>query len=76
MPKMFLKEKGNSYQIGDKYLGGWHTKICLTHVLKGIKSIRDEGNIIIEGSHKERQKKTFEFINNYLDGLKDEYNKV
>ena len=76
MPKMFLKEKGSSYQIGDKYLGGWHTKICLTHVLKGIKSIRDEGNIIIEGSHKERQKKTFEFINNYLDGLKDEYNKV
>ena len=35
-----------------------------------------EGNIIIEGSHKERQKKTFEFINNYLDGLKEEYNKV
>ena len=76
MPKMFLKEKGCSYQIGEKYLGGWHTKICLTHVLKGIKSIRDEGNIIIEGSHKERQKKTFEFINNYLDGLKEEYNKV
>jgi hypothetical protein len=76
MPKMLLKEKGNSYQIGDKYLGGWHTRICLTHVLKGIKSIRDEGNIIIEGSHKERQKKTFEFINNYLEGLKEEYNKV
>ena len=57
MQKMFLNEKGNSYQIGDKYLGGWHTRICLTHVLKGINSIRDEGNIIIEGSHKERQRK-------------------
>lgn len=75
MPKMFLKEKGISYQIGDKYLGGWHTKICLTHVLKGINSIKDEGNIIIEGSFKERQKKTFEFINNYLDNLKKEYEK-
>ena len=28
MPKMFLKEKGNSYQIGNKYFGGWHTRIC------------------------------------------------
>ena len=70
MPKMFL-----NYQIGNKYFGGWHTKICLTHVLKGINSIKDEGNIIIEGSFKERQKKTFEFINNYLDNLKKEYKK-
>jgi hypothetical protein len=75
MPKMFLKEKGNSYQIGNKYFGGWHTRICLTHVLKGINSLKDEGNIIIEGSHKERQKKTFDFINNYLDSLKKEYQK-
>ena len=75
MPKMFLVEKGNCYQIGNKYLGGWHTRICLTHVLKGINSIRDEGNIIIEGSHKERQKKTFNFINDYLDNLKKEYEK-
>ena len=70
MPKMFL-----NYQIGNKYFGGWHTRICLTHVLKGINSLKDEGNIIIEGSHKERQKKTFDFINNYLDSLKKEYQK-
>ena len=57
------------------YFGGWHTRICLTHVLKGINSLKDEGNIIIEGSHKERQKKTFDFINNYLDSLKKEYQK-
>lgn len=76
MPKMFLVEKGNCYQIGDKYLGGWHTRICLTHVLKGINSIKDEGNIIIEGSYKERQKKTFNFINDYLDNLKREYKKL
>ena len=75
MPKMFLVEKGNCYQIGDKYLGGWHTRICLTHVLKGINSIKDEGNIIIEGSYKERQNKTFNFINDYLDNLKKEYEK-
>ena len=75
MPKMFLKEKGNSYQIGNKYFGGWHTRICLTHVLKGINSLRDEGNIIIEGSYKERQKKTFSYINDYLDNLKKEYEK-
>ncbi len=73
MPKMFLKEKGNSYQIGNKYFGGWHTRISIIHVLKGINSFKDEGNIIIEGSHKERQKKTFDFINNYLDSLKKEY---
>jgi hypothetical protein len=73
MPKMFLVEKGNCYQIGDKYLGGWHTRICLTHVLKGINSIKDEGNIIIEGSHKERQNKTFDVINNYMDSLKKEF---
>ena len=74
MSKMFLVEKGNCYQIGDKYLGGWHTKICF--VLKGINSIKDEGNIIIEGSYKERQKKTFNFINDYLDNLKKEYKKL
>lgn len=76
MPKMFLQEKGNSYQIGNKYFGGWHTRICLTHVLKGINSLKDEGNIIIEGSHRERQKKTFNFINDYLDNLKKEYEKL
>jgi len=76
MPKMFLKEKGNSYQIGNKYFGGWHTRICLTHVLKGINSLKDEGNIIIEGSYKERQKKTFNHINDYLDNLKKEYDKL
>ena len=76
MPKMFLKERGSSYQIGNKYLGGWHTRVSIIHVLKGIKSFKDEGNIIIEGSYKERQKKTFNFINNYLDNLKKEYDKL
>lgn len=75
MSKMFTKKEGHSYKIGNEYLGGWHTRICLTHVLKGINSLRDEGNIIIEGSHKERQKKTFNFINDYLDNLKKEYEK-
>lgn len=32
-------------------------------------------NIVI-GSFKKRQNKTFDFINNYLEGLKEEYNKV
>ncbi|MBQ7127141.1 hypothetical protein IJO12_08645 [bacterium] len=75
MSKMILKDKGCSYQIGDKYLGGWSTKICLTHVLKGINSIKDESNIIIEGSFRERKKKTFEYLNGYLDNLKNEYKK-
>ena len=76
MPKMFTKKEGHSYKIGSEYLGGWHTKISIIHALKGINSFKDEGNIIIEGSHKERQKKTFSFINDYLDGLKKEYDRL
>ena len=40
MPKMFLKETGDSYQIGNKYLGGWHTRISIIHALKGINSLK------------------------------------
>ena len=75
MPKMFTKKEGHSYKIGNEYLGGWHTRISIIHVLKGINSFKDDGNIIIEGNFKDRQKKTFNFINNYLDNLKKEYEK-
>ena len=81
MPKMFtVKGPVNmGYQIGDdktNHFGGWHTRISIIHVLKDINSFKDEGNIIIEGSHKERKRKTFDFINNYLDNLKKEYHKL
>lgn len=75
MSKLFTQKEGHSYKIGNEYLGGWHTRISIIHVLKGINSFKDEGNIIIEGSYKERQKKTFNFINDYLDNLKKEYEK-
>ena len=73
--KMSLKERGNSYQIDNKYLGGWHTRISIFHALKGINSFKDE-SIVIEGSHKERQKETFNFINDYLNNLKKIYDKL
>ena len=75
MSKLFTKKEGHAYKIGNEYLGGWHTRISIIHALKGINSFKDEGNIIIEGSYKERQKKTFNFINDYLDNLKKEYEK-
>ena len=75
MSKLFTKKEGHSYKIGNEYLGGWHTRISIIHALKGINSFKDEGNIIIEGSYKERQKKTFSYINDYLDNLKKEYEK-
>ena len=63
------------YILGNEYFGGYNTRISIIHALKGINSFKDEGNIIIEGSYKERQKKTFNYINDYLDNLKKEYEK-
>ena len=75
MRKLFTQKEGHAYKIGNEYFGGYNTRISIIHVLKGINSFKDEANIIIEGSHKERQKKTFNFINDYLDNLKKEYEK-
>ena len=57
----------------DKIYRETHIRMLYSHINKVFAS--DFRYNIVIGSHKERQNKTFNFINKYLDNLKKEYEK-
>lgn len=59
--------------INDKNYSETHIRMLYSHIKKDLFS--DFKYNIVIGSHKERQNKTFNFINDYLDNLKKEYEK-
>ena len=58
-----LLEKRNSINKPETIIRTGFLRFVLSHFI-------NNKEIIVNGSHKERQRKTFDFINDYLDNLK------
>ena len=51
------------------------TLLSILHICPSINSHEIQDDLIIEGSFRERQKKTLGFINDYIDNLKMKFEK-